>query len=134
MIIYLDDSLDDLELLKRALKKKGKDLRIFSREEDFNQSVTEKTFAVIIDHNLNSGRTGLDVMRDILAKYPACHPIIVSDNNDGRLIIQYMNSDAFRFVYKNDKGWDGTVVKYVEEAKERLDLVMSQLKRYKFIK
>jgi len=129
MILVLDDNIDDLELIGHHFKKNGiVDYKLFTNERLFLKEIDEEVIIVIIDHQIGSVKTGLSVMKDVIEKNPVCYPIVVSGNSDPHIIMEYLNSDAFRYVLKNDSNYLNTIVVFVKQAKQRISKIVNYLK------
>lgn len=128
MIFLLDDNKDDLDIIVRHLKNNGiENCKGFTSDDLFLSSLKDRVNIVIIDHSVNSKRTGLDVMKEINKKIPLCYPIIVSGNDSPRIIMQYFNNDAFRYVLKNDSGYLDLIVKYIRQAQDRMSKILNYM-------
>lgn len=129
MILVLDDNIDDLELIGQHFKKNGiVDFKLFESDKEFLKEINEEVVVVIIDHQIGSLKTGLTVMKDVIEKNPVCYPIVVSGNDNPRIIMEYLNSDAFRYVLKNDFNYLDTIVVFVNQAKDRINKIVNYLK------
>lgn len=129
MILVLDDNIDDLELIGHHFKKNGiVDFKLFDNDKEFLKEINEEVVVVIIDHQIGSLKTGLTVMKDVIEKNPVCYPIVVSGNDNPRIIMEYLNSDAFRYVLKNDFNYLDTIVVFVNQAKDRINKIVNYLK------
>lgn len=129
MILVLDDNKDDLELIGHHFKKHGIiDFKLFSDDESFLKEINEEVIIVIIDHQISAIKNGLGVMKEVVKLNPVCYPIIVSGNDNPRIIMEYLNSDAFRYVLKNDEKYLDTIIIFVRQAKERINRVINYLK------
>lgn len=129
MILILDDNIDDLELIGHHFKKNGiTNFKLFSDDRLFLNEVNEEVIIVIIDHQIGSLKTGLNVMKDVIDINPVCYPIVVSGNDDPHIIMEYLNSDAFRYVLKNDENYLNTILVFVRQAEDRINKIVNYLK------
>lgn len=129
MILVLDDNIDDLELIGHHFRKNGiVDFKLFDNDKEFLKEINEEVIIVIIDHQIGSLKTGLNVMKDVIDINPVCYPIVVSGNDDPHIIMEYLNSDAFRYVLKNDDNYLNTILVFVRQAEDRINKIVNYLK------
>lgn len=130
MILILDDDQEALDLLVWQLAKSGiRDVIAFSDEQLFLDALDKGTVIVVLDHYLMTGRTGLDVMKVVLQRHPVIYSIILSGTEDPRVILEYLNHDAFRYVVKRSAGSTEQVVRFINQAKARAALVANYFKK-----
>lgn len=123
MIHLLDDSQDDLEIVERYLVRNGiTDFKSFTDEELFLKELNRDVLVVLIDHFLPK-RIGLQVMKDVIEKNPICYPIIVSGNDNVRVVLDYVNCDCFRYILKNDENYLSKIVHAIREAEDRISKI-----------
>lgn len=110
MILFcLDDEKMWRDLIEDTAKHLGfSDYALFSDAPTFLNYIESLTDdkkrlvgVVVIDHILNSSFSGLDVLREVKKTLPICKPIVMTASEDGRVIGQYLNYDAWRWVQKD---------------------------------
>lgn len=123
-IFVLDDSIDDLEFIKRELNKNAiVNYMMFTDADRFMEALQENTFSIlIIDHNLGSTKNGLQVMIEAIKKNKQLFTILLTASDDKILLAEYMNRGANRWVVKGKPGdWEELIgfihegFKYFEE-------------------
>lgn len=121
MIHVLDDQEMVLRLIERAFLNEGiKEYQLFSSEAEFIDAANDDVHIAVIDYMLTGEHTGLDVCKLLLDKNPRCHVIIMSGNADADVIIDFMNSGAWKYVKKWERNYTGLVVEYVKEATKNI--------------
>jgi DNA-binding NtrC family response regulator len=124
MIHLLDDSRYDLELITKCLEKnKIYDYKSFTNEELFLQELNTNVVVVLIDHLISAGKTGLEIMKEVVERNPICYPIIVSGNENTKVILEYVDNDCFRYILKSDKDYLSKIVKAVKQAEDRIERI-----------
>jgi DNA-binding NtrC family response regulator len=129
MILILDDTPAELELIERAMLKAGiTDFLSFTKVKPFLKAVTPDTKIVLIDHNLSAEMTGLATMKTVLHLNPLCFPIIVTGVDDPEIIISYTNNNCFRYILrKGSLDYLDQIVLFINEATEMERLVKKRL-------
>jgi DNA-binding NtrC family response regulator len=118
--LILDDDKDMLELIEVSLKDAGiKNYRLFYSDAAFIDGLSENMHILVIDHHLNGTVDGLDVMKRAIKKNPNVFVIAMSGNNDSRLVVEYLNEGANRFVLKNESDYLDQLVKFVRQGINR---------------
>ena len=104
-ILLVEDNLIYRRVLKSALLKKFVDLEI-TEASDENETLsvvnTFKPDLVIMDINLNSGFTGLDLTKIIKTEYPEIMVIILSQHDTLEYHIVAQENGADSFISKSD--------------------------------
>lgn len=114
MILILDDNKDDLYLIGRGLKNIS-NVNMFNTYDEFIKTFNG-TGVAVIDYNLNGGRTGLGVLKEIKGKYPECKCIMISGTNNEKITMEFMRNGANDFVFKDSNGF----IKNLADAVKRL--------------
>jgi FixJ family two-component response regulator len=123
-IFCLDDDADTLDDIKRGFDNAGiANYALFNNRASFLASFHECVHVAVIDHYLGAGdEIGYDVMETIFkknAEYGSpikCKMIIISGQDDPRMIAKYLNNGAFRYLPKYDPGFDELLIQYVKTA------------------
>jgi len=117
-LFVLDDDKETHDIIREALS--GIDpnsYRMFDDYEEFIKSVDKFVHIAIIDHRLGGGKTGLEVMKELLAINPNCYVIIISGFLDAQLIMKYQEEGSRVFIDKNDyRNFAGKLETYVTKA------------------
>lgn len=125
MIHLLDDSEYDLEIIERYLIKHGRtDFKSFTDEDLFLKELSRDVLVVLIDHHLSKG-TGLQVMKQVLKINPICYPIIVSGDDNVKVILDYVDCDCFRYIIKKiDENYLPKIVQAINSAEVRINNII----------
>lgn len=111
----LEDEDETLEMIMDLVSELGiKNVRTFNEPDEFVNNLTSNISVAIIDHRLPNGKTGLDIIKDVKNKNKYSYVIIMTGNEDPRVIIQYIKGGANDYVLK------GTDMSYLKELKESL--------------
>lgn len=96
----IDDNIAFLRVLGKRLSNYGiNEYRLFTDHEQLIQALNSNVHICIIDHTLN-GVTGLYVLRTIKEIVPDCYFIIMSDNDNIHVLIEYVNEGIYKYVNK----------------------------------
>jgi len=118
--LILDDDTEMLELIEAALKDAGiRNYKLFYSDAAFIEGLSENMHILVIDHHLNAKISGLDVMKRAIRKNPSVFVIAMSGNNDSRLVVEYLNEGANRFILKNENDYLDQLVKFVRQGISR---------------
>lgn len=92
---------------------------IFSDPQKLLESLHQGVQICIIDYNLKNGDyTGLSLMKEILERNGYCKCIIMSGFSETMLIIDFLNSGAFRYLIKGEKRFAEKLILFIQEAIE----------------
>lgn len=128
----VDDQKMWRDLLEDAIKDAGiKDYRVFATAGDVLRNLNEDVYICIIDHRLGEGVTGLDLLRTVTNRLPECLCLILSATDDARVVIEYLNEGAWRWIVKDSETTLTNVTNYLKEA---LILAEKSKKRSELIK
>jgi len=128
--MILDDDTEMLELIEAALKDAGiRNYRLFYSEAQFIEELSDNMHILVIDHILNAKVSGLEVMRRAIKKNPSVFVIAMSGNSDGRLVVEYLNEGANRFVLKNESDYLDQLIKFVRQGINRFVTDLEFFKR-----
>lgn len=99
----LEDDVDDMELIKELLQAHGiKNYKLFQQENDLYKHLTGDISVCILDHRLRGGVTGLDVCKKIRELSHDSYIIIMTAQQDRKVVIDYLNIGADKYIDKND--------------------------------
>jgi response regulator RpfG family c-di-GMP phosphodiesterase len=130
----LEDDTDITDLMRSVFKENGLDnVQFFSKGKEFIDNLTEDVHIAIVDHYLNNGITGLDVLMKVNEVNPDCIKIAVSGVSDEKIIIEYINKGGVtHWVRKDNPAYPDELVKYINEIipmiKKRFELMAFVLK------
>src|SRR5579859_6641078 len=105
-ILVLDDSLDDLYLIKRELDKTGTfDVQTFYDPNEFKAALNEETYMVITDVKMNNYDV-FDTVCEIKSTYPGIYVLVMSSYFDTAIIKRLINEcHIWGIVEKSDRDW-----------------------------
>lgn len=122
-ILAVDDDRDTLFLISKHFEANGIDnFHLFDTKEEFLYLFNEKVDIAIIDHYLNGEDVGYKIMQQIFElnkknkALTACKVIIISGQQDPKMIAYYLNNGAFRYLDKNKSDFYESLVTYVKIA------------------
>lgn len=113
----LDDSEQDLNIIQSYFDRYGvKDYQLFIDNGAFKDALHEHVGVYVIDHHIGAIK-GIDMVRLIRARYGyKPYIIIMSNNEDWRVIVEYCNEHVFKYLPKTAPGVYLTLCNYVKEA------------------
>jgi FixJ family two-component response regulator len=115
--LILDDDKMVLELIEGSLKDNGiTNYKLFYSDADFIDHLSENMNILVIDHHLSAPVSGLDVMKAAIKKNPSVFAIVMSGNYDSRVVVEYLNAGANRFILKNEDDYLEQLIKFVKEG------------------
>jgi FixJ family two-component response regulator len=115
--LILDDDTMILELIEASLKENGiTSYKLFLSDADFIDQLSENMHILVIDHHLNAGISGLNVMKAAIKKNPSVFAIAMSGNYDSRIVVEYLNAGCNRFILKNEDNYLEQLIKFVREG------------------
>lgn len=121
-IFVLDDHQHVLDLIDKVFQqKKIQNYHLFSDEIKFLKDLNEDVHIAVIDYMLKGEHTGLDVCKLLLQRNPQCHVIIMSAQSDFDIVIDFMNSGAWRYVAKQKGDYLNKIVEFVNEAYKNIE-------------
>lgn len=113
----LEDDIDDLNLIKELLQLHGiTNYKLFQNENDLYKHLTGDISVCILDHYLMGGATGLDVCRKIKEKSVDSYIIVMTGQYDRKVVIDYLNIGADKYIDKNDDDRFAKLRMYLNEA------------------
>lgn len=134
MTYLLEDDIEIADVLKNVLAENGiTNCKFYNRGKDFIENLTEDVHICVVDHYLNNGITGLDVLMKVSEINPDCVKIAVSGATDRKLIIEYINKGGVtHWVEKDNPNYVEELVGYIKEIipviKKRFELMAFILK------
>lgn len=113
----LEDDEDIIYLLDRLFTANGfVDYRFFKQSDEFIKSLNERVHICVIDHYLPGPLNGIDVMKIVLTQNPWCKVIMISGQDDWKVIADFVNNDGFRYVNKQSPDYMKELVDYMQHA------------------
>lgn len=110
-IVILEDNEFYNNLLTRQLQNytnaiaedKGYTIEIQSYTNAFDclRNMKEDTDVALVDYYLGESKNGLDVLKLIKQKCPACRVVIMSQVKNMKTSFETLNEGAFTFIYKD---------------------------------
>ena len=110
-IILVDDDLIFLEMLKESLAD-NPDLNIiaFQTGEECLNHMNLKPDVIVLDYFLNNetndAKDGLEILKEIHKIDPKAKVIILSGQEDGNLVYDFVRENATNYVVKDDKAFE----------------------------
>jgi DNA-binding NtrC family response regulator len=98
----LEDDEDIIYLLDRLFKANNfVDYSFFKSTDEFMKELNERVHICVIDYFLAGPLNGIDVMKLVLTQNPWCKVIMISGQDNPKVIADFVNNDGFRYVNKN---------------------------------
>lgn len=126
--LVLDDDTEILEIIEGLLKQHGIiNYKLFTKYTDLLEQISGGIYVCVLDHFLTGGKTGLDVCKTIKENSKDSYVIVMTGQQDIKVVIDYLNSCADKYIDKNRKDYLDLLIKYMSEgleiAKNRLEEV-----------
>jgi len=116
MTYVLDDNQTVVKLIEQAFKNVGiLNYRTFQDEIEFLTCLNDDVHVAVIDYVLKGEINGLQVAVKLLEENPRCYVIIMSSQESNKVIIEFMNAGAWKYVQK-EGNYILEVVSYVQKA------------------
>lgn len=112
----LEDNPLMLEAIGAILEADGVCHRLFTSPDALMAALHPDVHICIIDYYLNDKSTGLEVMQQVLACNPGCFIIIISGQQDYRIVAELMNNDANRYVVKGASDFAEQLHRFVQQG------------------
>lgn len=110
-IILVDDDLIFLEMLKESLSD-NEDLNLiaFQTGEECLNHMNLKPDVIVLDYFLNNenddAKDGLEILKEIHQIDPKAKVIILSGQEDGNLVYDFVRENATNYVVKDDSAFE----------------------------
>ncbi|PLX18608.1 MAG: hypothetical protein C0599_11975 [Salinivirgaceae bacterium] len=119
-ILLVDDDFIFLEMLKESLVDDDKyNIVGFQSGEECLNHLHLKPDIIVLDYFLNSenpnARNGLDILKEIKKRDSKVKVIILSGQEDGNLVYDFVRENAANYVVKDDNAFDN-IKKAIENA------------------
>lgn len=118
-IMLVDDDLIFLEMLKESLSDNS-DFNIitFQTGEECLNNMNSKPDVIVLDYFLNNdkddAKDGLKILKEIHRIDPKAKVIILSGQEDGNLVYDFVRENATNYVVKDDRAFEN-VKKAIED-------------------
>lgn len=113
----LEDDEDIILLLNQLFKMNGfVDYVFYQNAKDFVRDLNERVHICVIDYHLSGPMNGIEVMKVVLSQYPWCKVIMISGQDNPKVIADFVNNDGFRYVSKNAEDYSKLLVEYMQQA------------------
>jgi len=135
----LEDDEDIIYLLDRLFKANNfVDYSFFKNTDEFLQNLNERVHICVIDYYLPGPLNGLDVMKLVLTQNPWCEVIMISGQDNLKVVIDFINNGGFRYVNKNDSDYMRHLVDFIQQSttrkKKQLDMQLEFKSVYEDLK
>jgi DNA-binding NarL/FixJ family response regulator len=119
-ILLVDDDFIFLEMLKESLVDEDKyNIVGFQSGEECLNHLHLKPDVIVLDYFLNSenpnAKNGLDILKEIKKRDSKVKVIILSGQEDGNLVYDFVRENAANYVVKDDNAFDN-IKKAIENA------------------
>jgi DNA-binding NtrC family response regulator len=113
----LEDDEDIIVLLDELFKINGfVDYIFFKESSHFVSNLNERVHICVIDYYLPGPLNGIDVMKVVLSQNPWCKVIMISGQDNPKVIEEFVNNDGFRYVSKRSQDYETNLVTYIQQA------------------
>ena len=118
----LEDNEVLLTVIKGLLDRAGiTEYQLFSNPAQFIKEFTDDVHVCVIDYHLPGETNGLEVLQRVLARNPRCKAIIISAQEKLDIVIDILNAGAYKYIRKNDDQFNEKLVRYLQQAIERIN-------------
>jgi two-component system OmpR family response regulator len=119
-ILLVDDDFIFLEMLKESLVDEDKyNIVGFQSGEECLNHLHLNPEVIVLDYFLNSenpnAKNGLDILKEIKKRDSKVKVIILSGQEDGNLVYDFVRENAANYVVKDDNAFDN-IKKAIENA------------------
>lgn len=125
LIYVLEDDKDIIVLLDHLFKLNGfVDYVFFYDTDKFVSSLNEHVHISLIDYKLDGPMDGIEVMNVVRSRNPWCKVIMISGQQDPKIITEFFHKGGFRYAYKGSPEYNKDLVNYMQEA---IGLIKNQI-------
>jgi DNA-binding NtrC family response regulator len=125
-LFALDDDEFWRDQIKDALDYADiENYEIFSDHKEFLNEFNEHVHIAIIDHQLSGGKEGFEILDHLKSINPFCYVIIISGNEDPKLMRRYWRKKAFSYLVKTDDNFIGQLMVDVNVAYHEINSILS---------
>lgn len=124
----LEDDTEMLEMIERLMKAANiNEYELFTKPEDMLMHIQSDIVLAAIDHYLDGKFSGLDILKEIKRRNPNSYVIIMTGQQNCKVVIEYLNSGANKYVDKNEKDYLSKLIEYMmeglQEVGKRIDFI-----------
>jgi FixJ family two-component response regulator len=124
----LEDDRDTLEAIDHVLKSNGiVDYGLYTSPDEMMQNIQSDIVICVLDYYLNGVLNGLDLLKEIKRRNSNSYVIVMSGQNDCKVVIDLLNAGANKYIDKNNRHYLNQLVEFMQEglteAKKRWELV-----------
>jgi DNA-binding NarL/FixJ family response regulator len=106
-----------LHIIEQLLKANDiEHFQLYDNAEEFLKHLSSDIIVCAIDYYLNSGLNGLDVLKAVKKKNKSSFVIIISGVDDPKVLKQFINNGADKYVDKNGENYKRELVEYIIEG------------------
>lgn len=110
-IVLVDDDFIFLEMLKETLiDNPDYDIVAFQSGEECVANLQLKPDVIVLDYFLNSenpdAKNGLEILKEIHEIMPDAKVVILSGQEDGNIVYDFVRENATNYVVKDDNAFD----------------------------
>ena len=110
-VVLVDDDFIFLEMLKETLiDNPDYDLVAFQSGEECVSNLHLKPDVIVLDYFLNSenpdAKNGLEILKEIHEIMPEARVIILSGQEDGNIVYDFVRENATNYVVKDDNAFE----------------------------
>jgi len=99
-VLVVDDEQSFAETLAERLKIRGFDVESLSSGEEAIKAVDEREYDIVVLDVLMPGKSGLETFREIRAKHPRVHVIMLTGHARPDMAITGMKEGAYDYLIK----------------------------------
>lgn len=122
LIYVLDDNESTLDLIRQCLDHEHfSGYRLFTDANEFLENLNDDVHLAILDYWLDGDMNGLQICKLLLEKNPQCFTIVLSAQHSMRVVIDFMNTSADRYVMKQEGDWMRQLMDFVKEGIKIVD-------------
>lgn len=120
-IHILEDNQLFIETLGELLQAEGiTDFSLFTDHNSFMNALDESVDILVLDHGLNN-KKAIELFPRIKARNKNCFIIILSGEDSGYVVMEYMNSGADRYIIKGVTGMREKFIQFVQQGMEEMN-------------
>ena len=110
-VVLVDDDFIFLEMLKETLvDNQDYNIVAFQSGEECVSNLHLKPKVIVLDYFLNSenpdAKNGLEILKEIHEIMPEAKVIILSGQEDGNIVYDFVRENATNYVVKDDNAFD----------------------------
>lgn len=124
-IFIVEDDITYAYIIEGRLNEMGfTDISLFHNAYDLFKALHENPYLVLLDHDLNDGRNGIDVLKEIKSLNPSMEVIMFSGQKEMSVAVKSLKFGAHDYIIKNELSFE-----VLEASIEKLDKINLLIKR-----